>query len=104
MVLKKESRTLIFEVACTWDPCIPERENEKRKKYLELAAQMAKRDKSTTQIYPIVLGCLGAVGRLQEILMSTKLWGPREAWLLLLSMQREALCNGVRIIRRHMLA
>lgn len=39
--LREEKRILIFEVAIAWEPLVPEHENQKKKKYQELSADMA---------------------------------------------------------------
>ena len=90
---------------CTWDPNVLEREKEKKRKYLELAADLAKQEQGYgVEIFPIVLGTLGVVGQLIGVLKAARLWDAHQVKGLAASLQWETLCGAVRLIRRHMSA
>ena len=43
--LEREKRVLILEVACAWEPLVAAREIEKRGKYQDLAADLARQNR-----------------------------------------------------------
>ena len=65
--LDRERKIVLYEVACMWDPLIKERENEKKRKYQELAADLAKRWQGyKVTVVLVVLGDLGTLRRLDR--------------------------------------
>ncbi len=55
-------RIQIFDVACAYELCLLEREFEKRRKYLPLAADLARQFGGyRTRVTPVVMGDLGTV-------------------------------------------
>jgi hypothetical protein len=101
--LIKEKRILLMDVACAWDPLVKARENEKRLKYMELAADLGKQWPSyRVRSIPVVVGDLGIIHNLRKCLKEVGIWNAGEIQKLIDSMQRETLCGSVRLIRRHM--
>ena len=100
--LKEAKRLLILEVACAWEPLITAREIEKRGKYQNLAADLARQNPGyQTSVVPVVIGDLGTVGRLRQHLRDSKLMEPTEVDGLVRSLQRETLCGSVKLLKRH---
>ena len=70
---------MILEVACTWEPLILEREREKKGKYQELAADLARQLPGfKIRVVPVVLGDLGAVGGLRRHLEESQLFTEKQ--------------------------
>ena len=86
--LTEAKRLLILEVACAWEPLITAREMEKRGKYQNLAADLARQNP-------------GTVGKLRQHLRDSKLMKPTEVDGLVRSLQRETLCGSVKLLKRH---
>ena len=94
-------RIVIFEVACAWDPLVREREEEKRSKYQELAADMAVQNPGwKVSVVPVVVGVLGSMGKLREELSNTELFTRHQVNRLSREIQYESLCSAIRMIRR----
>ena len=98
--LKSQKRILIVEIACAWDPLVPEREREKRAKYSALAKDLANQNPGhQVEVLTFVFGDLGSIGTLRAELSKSKLFSPTECTDLIRNCQREVLCAAVRIIR-----
>ncbi len=101
--LKPTRQVIIFEVACAWDPLIVERENEKRVKYLPLAAELAsQRPGYKVEVRPLVIGDLGTMASLRRELMDSKILDPGGVTKLVKAIQFESLISAVRIIRQQL--
>ncbi len=71
---QKQGKIMIFDVACSGERRIKEREKEKWAKYQELAADMAGRNKGyKVSVVPVVVGDLGVVMGAKKSLKQTKL-------------------------------
>ena len=78
------------------------REREKRCKYQELAANLARRYPGyRIKAVPVVLGELGAVDGLRRHLGESQLFTDVETTGLVKVMQREVVCCSTRILQRH---
>ena len=92
-----------MEVACAWDPLVREREEEKRQKYQELAADLAVQNPGwKVSVAPIVIGDLGSMGKLRDELNATNLFTQNQVNRLATEIQFESLCSAIRILRRVM--
>ena len=96
-------QVVVMDVACAWDPLIREREDEKKCKYQELAADLAVQNPGwQVSVVPIVVGDLGSMARLREELTDTNLLTRRQVNRLANEVQYESLCSMIRIVRRVM--
>ena len=103
--LQERKEVLLLKVACAWDPLIQDREKQKRGKYSELAADLAKQKPGYhISIIPVVFGDLGVVGVLKTHLARTKVLKAMEMEDFIARAQREVLCAATKIIKRHMAA
>jgi len=105
MVLKvKTTKTIwIIDVACPWDPSVPEREREKIEKYKPLAADLGGRKKGwTIRVAAVVIGALGTIGSLCRQLAQIQLWESDEIPRIVSNLQYQVVKSGARIIRQHL--
>ena len=73
--LVAEKRLVILEVACAWEPLIASRELEKRAKYQDLAAVLARQNPGfAVRVSPVVIGDLGTLGQLCQHLWGSQLF------------------------------
>ena len=94
----------IFEVACAYEPCLLEREIEKRRKYLPLATDLARQFEGyRTRVTPVVMGDLGTVGRLRTHLAEAGVFWQDQADRVVCGIQREVLCGSVDVLTKHLL-
>lgn len=99
--LNGEKKIVIFEVACAWKPGVEGRELEKKAKYQNLAADLAKVWKG----YRVTIdGRPGADDRLKRHLKRAKILDSTEIRKFMKAAQRETICSAVKIIERHMVA
>ena len=94
---------VIFEIACAWEPLVLERENKKRGKYRELAADLATQWpgwKVTT--VPLVVGALGTLNRFREELSELKLFSEKKISWMAREAQFEALVSATRLVCQHL--
>ncbi len=97
-------RIQIFEVACAYEPCLLEREFEKRRKYLPLAFDLARQfDGYRTRVTPVVMGDLGTVGRLRTHLTEAGVFWKDQVDRVVCGNQREVLCGSVDLLTKHLL-
>ena len=67
----------IIDMACTWESLIPEREKEKKSKYLELAADMGRREpRWQIKTMAVMVGTLGTLGSLRHQFSQLGIWIP----------------------------
>ena len=93
----------IFEIACSWDRLVVEREKEKGCKYAEFAADLATQPPGwTVRVVTIVVGALGSLGSIRKQLASTKIFTERQVTRLVSECQHEALSSAVLLLRRHL--
>jgi hypothetical protein len=91
----------IVEIACAWEPLIPEREAEKRRKYQALARDLALQEPGwVVEVVPLVVGDLGSLVSFRRNLKETDLLNDREIDFLARNCQFESLCAGVRVVRQ----
>ena len=106
VVIHKRERTIyIADVACCWEPKLLERKREKRAKYQNLKADLARQyqDKAfKVHVIPVVIGDLGIVKNTRRALVASGLLTSQEADYFLSSAQRETLVQNVRLLKRHM--
>ncbi len=96
--LDDERRITIYEVACAWDRTVGEREQEKRAKYMDLAADLAKQWKGYTVVtVPVVLGDLGVI---RNFMKQAKMLTDKEIARFAAEAQREVLCWMVKLLKR----
>ena len=102
--LKEQRRVVIFEVAVAWEPVVEERFCEKAEKYRTLAADLAKQwEGYKVKLVPVVVGTMGLVlKRLRRELGKAKIFPEKNLNRLILSLQREAMCGTVRLLRTHL--
>ena len=101
--LTSQRRVVIFEVACAWEPTVTERENQKRRKYQELAADLSHQWPGyRIEVIPVVVGDLGLITNMRKLLKKSHIFREKEISRLMSDVQREVLCSAVRIIKRHM--
>ena len=94
----------IFEVACAYEPCLLEREIEKRRKYLPLATDLARQFEGyRTRVTPVVMGDLGTVGRLRTHLTESGVFWQDQVDRVVCGIQREVLCGSVDLLTKHLL-
>ncbi len=99
--IDEEKRISIFEVACAWDSTVEKREIEKRAKYADLAADLAKQWQGYRVVtIPVVLGDLGLVRNLKRFMKDAKLLTDREIATFAAEAQREVLCWTVKLLKR----
>ena len=100
--LEAERRLVILEVVCACEPIVLSRELEKRQKYQDLAADLSRQNPGYT-VYdaPVVMGDLGTVGRLRRHLRESQLLDSKQVNRLTKEDQREVICCGVKIMKRH---
>ncbi len=97
----REKRIVIFEVAVAWDRGVEEREVEKRAKYGDLAADLAKQwEGYRVVIVPVVLGDLGLIRNLRRYMAKAKILSAEEITRFAAEAQREVLCWNVKLIKR----
>ena len=93
----------IFEIACSWDRLVVEKEKEKGCKYAEFAADLATQHPGwTVSVVTIVVGALGSLGSVKNQLASTKIFTERQVTRLVSECQHEVLSLAVRLLRRHL--
>ena len=103
--LEKEKRIICMDVAVAWEPLVRvrEREAEKQDKYQELAADLAQAwEGYRVLVVLVVVGTLGLVRDLRTHLKRTGLIDPAKMTGTIGNLQREAICGGVKMLRRHM--
>lgn len=99
--LQKEKRIVIMEVAVAWEPIVSEREKEKRAKYDDLAADLAKQWPGyKIVIVPVVIGDLGLIRNLRKFLARAKILNTQEIAKFAAEAQREVLCWNVKLLKR----
>ncbi len=92
-------------MACAWDRQVQERERQKKAKYQELAADLATQFPGyRVTVTPVVIGDRGLLAGLQEHLRKSGVVEEKEVQSFVSAAQREVLCAGVQIIKRHMKA
>ena len=91
----EESRNIvIFERACAWEPKVGERETQKRRKYQELAADLATQWQGyRLVVMPVVVETLGLVVGLRKHLKKEKIFDKNDITKLIRNIQRESLCD-----------
>ena len=98
-----ERRIVIMEVAAAFEPCIREREFEKRNKYRELAADLARQHPSwRVKTIPVVLGDLGTLCGLRGHLEDSGLFWPSALEETISLMQREVICASADLLVKHL--
>lgn len=80
LVVREWQRSVtVLEVACPWEPLVGEREKEKRLKYGELAADLAKQYRGfQVKVVPVVVGDLGLIEGLAGHLRGSGLFAKPE--------------------------
>ena len=89
----------------TWEPLVVERQREKCGKYSELATNLATQwpGWSVEVVHvPVGVGSLGVIRYLREKFMKLGFFSRRRILRLVRNIEFEALCSGVRILRRHL--
>jgi hypothetical protein len=87
--LTKDMRIVIADVACAWDPLVEICEVEKKAKYQELAADLAKQWQGyRVTCLPVVVGDLGIVVNLMKCLRDIGVWEEKDLVRLTASIQR----------------
>ena len=100
---KSERRITVCDVACAWEPLVSEREKEKKRKYRELAADLAGQWSGyKVDVIAVVVGTLGLVCNLDGNLKRLGIFSGRERVTVAANLQREAICSGVQILKRHL--
>ena len=100
--LHHSKNIIIFKVACAWEPLVLERQRKKCGKYSELAADLATQWPGwSVEVVPVVVGSLGIIGCLREEFVKLGFFSRREILWLVQNIQFEALCSGVRMLRKH---
>ena len=105
VIQAREKVIHILDVACCWEPKLLEREKEKRAKYQNLKADMARQyqDKGyKVHVIPVVMGDLGIVKNTRRAIVASELLNQDETDYFLSSAQRETLVQSVKLIKRHM--
>ena len=98
--LRIQRRVVIFEVACAWEPTITDRENQKRRKYQELGADLLHQWPSyRIEVIPVVVGDLGLITNMRRYLLNSHIFREKEISRLMSDVKREVLCSAVRIIK-----
>ena len=101
--LKKRKTIFLFEMACTYDALVEERQSEKTDKYDELAADLAIQQQGySVKVVALVIGDMGSIGNLADQLSSTQLFTPRHVCSIVRAMQQRVLYESTRIIKRHL--
>ena len=100
---KRSKHVRILEVPCAWEPLIPEREAEKRGKYVDLASDLATQLVGwRVTVHPLVVGDLGSVTGFVKELKSANLLEEKDAIRCVGNCQFEVLCKTVQFIRRQL--
>ncbi len=93
---------IICDIACAWEPLVAEREKEKRRKYQELAADLAGQwGGYRVKVVAVVVGTLGLICDLEGSVGKMEVFSGSETVALAANLQREALCGSIQIIKRH---
>ena len=88
-----------MEVACAWEPLILEREDEKRRKYQQLAAGLGLQFPTyRVNVVPLVVGDLGVIFNFGRELARVDIFTPSELRMLVCHCQCEVLASAVQII------
>ena len=91
----------ILEVACAWEPLILEREDEKRRKYQQLAAGLGQQyPLYCVRVMPLVVGDLGVIFNFGRELERLDIFNTRELKNVIRHCQCEVLASACQIIRR----
>ena len=97
LVIDKKRRIVeIFEVACSLDSLIEEREAEKKNKYRLLASDLRYTQCCKTNIYPIVLGDTGMYANLRQHLIQSYSVLDSDIPKLVLDMQNQVIQKTVK--------
>ena len=103
LVMKKDRKIFLIEMACAFDPLLAEREKEKSEKYEELATDMATQFPGLrVEIVPVVIGDLGSARGLADSLRKLKIFTSRQLGSVLGAMQLKVLYSSTRILKRHL--
>ena len=79
-----------------------EREAQKRAKYLELPADLGKREPQWSIItMAVVVGSLGTIGLLGHQLAKLGMWSQTDLTKVLKELQYQAIKAGAQLLRRH---
>lgn len=92
VTIKSKREIVLFEVAVAWEPLVQEREKEKKRKYKDLAADLAKQHEGyRVRVVPVVVGVLGQVVNLRRNLKTAGIFSAISIDKLVESIKREAL-------------
>ena len=73
-----------------------------RRKYQDLAADLATQWKCPVEVIPVVVGDLGLIGKLRRQLGRAKIFTADQMENLIGRAQRESICGSIQILKRHL--
>ena len=98
VVDKNERRTTLFDVACTWDKNVEDKDTEKINKYQDLKIDLQRIWETPVTVVPVVLGVLGAASNiLNKCLLKLKIND-----IKVTTIQKTVLLKTANILRRYL--
>ena len=99
---KTTTEAWIIDIACAWEPLLLDREAQKVAKYLELAADLGRRERRWhIRTMAVVVGTLGTIGTPRHQLAQLDLWNPSEITGVIKELQYQTIKAGAQLLRRH---
>ena len=98
VVVDKNERTTLIDVACTWDKNVEDKEIEKVNKYQDLKIELQRIWETSVTVVPVVLEVLGATSNiLNKYLLKLKIND-----IKVTTIQKPVLLKTANILRRHL--